>query len=94
MGCCPPDNIRFPLIIDDDLEEREAITHIEMYHHQGHYDVIVSAETGKICRLMPQLTGRDEHNRLNLTVIMNHVTINTSAIQFECPVCACAAGIV
>ena len=63
----PPDNIRFPLIIDDDLEKREAITHIEMYHHQGHYDAIVSAETGKMCRLMPQLTGRDDPNIIDLT---------------------------
>lgn len=62
------DNIRLPLIIDDDLQERaENITHIEMYHHQGHYDAIVSVETGKMCRLMPQLTGRDDPGIVDLT---------------------------
>lgn len=67
----PPENIRFPLIMDEPLEnepleKREDITHIEMYHHQSHYEAIVSIENNKVCRIPPKLTGKDDQHIIEL----------------------------
>ena len=37
------------MIVDEEFNEKENITHIEMYHHHCHYDVIASIESEKIC---------------------------------------------
>ena len=34
-------------IIDDVAEEREEISHIALFHHNGHIDAIMSLENGK-----------------------------------------------
>ncbi len=31
-----------------------------MYHHQCHYDAIVSIESNKMCKAPPELTGRED----------------------------------
>ena len=53
-------NMKIPVIDDEKLNEKENINHIEMYYHDNHYDAIVSSETGKMCKTLPQLTGHDD----------------------------------
>ena len=36
---------------------KDDITHIEMYHHQYHYDAI---ESNKMCKAPPELTGKED----------------------------------
>ena len=38
---------KLPHIIDEVAQEREEISHIELFHHNGHIDAIVSLENGK-----------------------------------------------
>ncbi len=45
-----PLQVKLPLIIDEVVHERAELSHIELYHHSGHYDAIVSIESRKICR--------------------------------------------
>ena len=38
---------KLPHIIDEVAQEREETSHIKLFHHNGHIDVIVSLENGK-----------------------------------------------
>ena len=60
-------NMKFPIIIDDILKEKEDISHIEMYYHKSHYEVIVSIDSGKVCGVLPQLTGKTNLQLIDLT---------------------------
>ena len=60
-------NIKLSIIIEDILKEKEDITHIEMYYHQSHYKVIVSIDSGKVCGVPPQLTGKTDLQLIDLT---------------------------
>ena len=41
------DIVVFPYVIDEVAQEREEISHIKLFHHNGHIDAIVSLENGK-----------------------------------------------
>ena len=41
------DEVALPHIIDEVAQEREEISHIKLFHHNGHIDAIVSLENGK-----------------------------------------------
>ena len=57
---------KLPYIIDEVAQEKEEISHIELFHHNGHYDAIVSLENGKLCTEAPRLTGEDDLNVINI----------------------------
>ena len=61
-----PEKISFPMIVDEEFNEKDNITHIEMYHHHCHYDVIASIESDKICEVLPQLTGEKDSRLIDL----------------------------
>ena len=50
-------NLKLPHIIDEVAQEREEISHIELFYHNGHYHAIVSLESGKMYTEAPRLTG-------------------------------------
>ena len=58
---------KLPHIIDEVVQEREEIYLIELLHHNGHIDAIVSLENGKcIYTEAPRLTGKDDPNAINI----------------------------
>ena len=59
--------MKFPIIIDDILKEKEDISHFEMYYHKNHYEVIISIDSGKVCGVPPQFTGRTDLQPIDLT---------------------------
>lgn len=61
-----PDNISFPPIMDEELEEKEDINHFEICYDGIHYDAIVSIETGKVCAELPELTGTEDPQIIDL----------------------------
>ena len=67
----PPGSIRFPTIMDEEMKEKQDINHIEMYHSQVHYDAIISTETGKVHETLPELTGRDGTEVIDLATATN-----------------------
>ena len=60
-------NMKFPIIIDDILKEKEDISHIEMYYHKSHYEVIKSMDSGIVCGIPPQLSGKTNLQPIDLT---------------------------
>ena len=65
-------NMKFPIVIDDDLKEKEGISHIEMYQ-KSHYEVIVSTDSGKVCGVPPQLTGKADSQQIDLIICMTFI---------------------
>ena len=45
----PPNNMTFPLIVDEDLKQKKDVSHTEMYHHRSHYEAIVSMDSNQVC---------------------------------------------
>ena len=75
---------KLPHIIDEVAQEREEISHIELFHHNGHIDVIVSLENGK-CILKHQ----DSHEKITQmlsTFEIKHLLIALAAffLSFVC----------
>ena len=60
-------NVKFPIIIDNILKEKEDISHIEMYYHKSHFEVIVSIDSGNVCGVPPQLTDKTDLQPIDLT---------------------------
>ena len=56
---------KLPHIIDEVAQEREEISHIELFHHNGHIDAIVSLENGK-CILKHKDSQKDDTNAINI----------------------------
>ena len=49
------------------LKEKEDINHIELYYQSSHYKVILSIDSGKVCGISPQLTGKTDSQPIDLT---------------------------
>ena len=64
----PPQQVRFPLVVDSLFQERESLDHIELlYMREQHYDAIVCAKTRKVYSSLPQLTGKQNDETIDLS---------------------------
>ena len=62
-----PLSLKLPHIIDEEAGLKEDINHIELYHHNSHYDVVISLQIGKTAVDMPTLTGNDDNSVINIS---------------------------
>ena len=60
-------NMKFPIIIDDILKEKEDISYIEKCITTKVIEVIISIDSGKVCGVPPQLTGKTDLQSIDLT---------------------------
>ena len=58
-------NLKLPQIIDEVVQEREEISHIELFHHNGHIDDCVTRKW-EMCTEAPRLTEKDDPNVINV----------------------------
>ena len=71
------DLAKLPHTIVEVAQEKEHIYHMELYHHDNHYDAIMSLESGKMCNEAPNLTGKDV-----ITVINIHFYVHLNCCVF------------
>ena len=64
----PAQCFRFPLVVKSLFQEQEHLDHIELlYFREQHNDAIVCAKTGKISTSLPQLTGKQSSEIINVS---------------------------
>ena len=54
-------------MIDEETQLKENIYHIELYHHNSQYDIVISLQSGKTAVDIPTLTGNDDNSVFNIS---------------------------
>ena len=58
--------VKLPHIIDEEAQLKEDKSH-QLYHHNSHYDIVISLQSEKTAVDMPTLTGNDDNSVINIS---------------------------